>query len=106
MSETRHAEHVTVDAWWEDCIEGECDHVDEDGMPDDLSACPSFRMEVCVDCQVERGQTNDPAWWEGSLAPWPHESDGRKTMPPLVLHGPEAEPPIFKPSPDGQEKNR
>lgn len=96
MPENKHAEHVSVDAWSADCIEGECDHVDENGMPDDLSVCPSFSMEVCVDCQVERGLTSDPAWWEGALSPWPHEPEARELTPPLVPHGPEAEPPIFK----------
>ena len=27
-----HTEHVTVEAWAADCIEGECEHIDEDGM--------------------------------------------------------------------------
>lgn len=92
-----HEEHVTIEAWSADCIEGECEHVDEDGMPDDLSACPGFDMEVCVDCQVERGLTNDPAWWEGALSPWPHEPEDREPSPPQrVVHGPDPEPPIFK----------
>lgn len=93
-----HTEHVTVDAWAEDCIEGECEHVDEDGMPDDLSACASFQMEVCVGCQVERGLTSDPAWWEGALSPWPCEYVPEPAVP-LMQHGPGAEPPKFKPQP-------
>lgn len=93
-----HTNHITIDAWSADCIEGECDHIDEDGMPDDLSACVSFPMEVCVDCQVERGLTSDPAWWEGALSPWPHDPEDHEPTPPLVQHGPEVEPTIFKPS--------
>lgn len=93
-----HTEHVTVDAWAADCIEGECEHVDEDGMPDDMSACASFRMEVCVGCQVERGLTSDPAWWEGALSPWPCEYVPEPAVP-LMQHGPGAEPQKFKPQP-------
>ena len=93
-----HTNHITIDAWSADCDDGECDHIDEDGMPDDLSACVSFPMEVCVDCQVERGLTSDPAWWEGELSPWPHDPEDHEPTPPLVQHGPEVEPTIFKPS--------
>lgn len=96
---TVHTEHVTVEAWSADCIEGECDHIDENGMPDDLTACPSLPMEVCVGCQVERGLTSDPEWWEGALSPWPCEFRPEPAVP-LMTHGPEPEPPLFKSYPD------
>ena len=96
-----HTEHITIDAWSADCIERECEHIDEDGMPDDLSACPSFPMEVCVDCQVERGLTSDPAWWEGALSPWPCEfvpEPATRDLARAAL--------LAALTPDGQEKNR
>lgn len=90
---TNHTEHIEVTVWSMDCIDGDCEHVDEEGMPDDLSTCPSSEMEACVDCMVERGYPADPGdGWEGAIAPWPH----REPAPPLVPHGPEPEPAIFK----------
>ena len=87
-----HQEHVTVEAWSMDCVEGECEHRNEDGEPEDLSACEGFEMEVCVDCMVARGHDRDPKWWEGAFDKWPCTA----LLPPLVEHGPEPEPPIFK----------
>ena len=90
-----HTEHVTIpDSLAADCFYGECEHVDEDGMPDDFSACPPVVFEVCVDCMDERGEGKDPALWEESLAKWPCTAH----LPPLVQHGPELMPPIFKPA--------
>ena len=96
-----HTEHVTViDALAANCVDGECEHVDENGMPDDYSACPRVVVEVCVDCMEARGDGRDPVWWE-SLAMWPCTAH----VPPLVQHGPELMPPIFKPAfhPTGRE---
>lgn len=73
-----HSEHVTVtDARWQDCLEGECDHPDEDGQPEDMSTCPSLTVEVCVECMVEDERGRDPRHWDDcELHPWPHpESD-------------------------------
>lgn len=70
-----HKEHVTVDtAYWADCLEGECEHVDEDGLPEDMSACPRVPpFEVCVDCMDAEGFGRDPAHWDDvPLTPWPH----------------------------------
>jgi len=65
-----HLEHVRLDAYSMDCIEGECDHRDEDGQPEDLSACPTSQMEVCVDCQEIGGASREPSNWE-VYAEWP-----------------------------------
>ena len=70
-----HSEHVTVTtARLYDCLEGECDHVDEDGEPDDMSLCPTLTLEVCVDCMdgiEDRGR--DPERWDDvELHEWPH----------------------------------
>ncbi|MBC6496089.1 hypothetical protein BEP68_14760 [Microbacterium sp. 4-7] len=70
-----HVEHITVaTAYREDCLEGECDHVDEDGEPDDMSACsPVPAFEVCVDCMEADGHGRDPEHWDDvPLVPWPH----------------------------------
>jgi len=69
-----HTEHATaIDARWENCLEGECDHVDEEGQPEDMSACPVVALEVCVDCMDERGHGRDPgAWDDVALVEWPH----------------------------------
>ena len=68
-----HAEHVQVEAWSMDCIDGDCEHRDEDGKPEDLSACPSSLMEVCVDCMEIAGVGRDPKHWEAVLHEWPCE---------------------------------
>lgn len=72
MSEMKHAEHVTVEAWPSNCIEGECDHLDEHGEPD-FELCPSTQVEVCVDCMDEEGFGRDPEGWDDTpLEEWPH----------------------------------
>jgi hypothetical protein len=73
-SDARHAEHVTIEwAYEADCLEGECVHVDEDGEPDDLSACPTVPpFEVCVDCMDDKGVGRDPENWDDApLTAWP-----------------------------------
>lgn len=73
-----HTEHVRVtECWHMDCTEGDCDHRDEFGEPEDLSACPPAPMDVCVGCMVDRGAGADPAHWEDApLIPWPCEKTG------------------------------
>lgn len=68
-----HTEHVTVtDARDYDCLEGECEHVDEDGQPEDMSACPVLTLEVCVDCMAEHERGRNPeGWGDLPLATWP-----------------------------------
>lgn len=86
----KHEEHITLETWNADCIEGECDHVDEDGMPEDLSACPSSQTKVCVDCMDEQEKGRDPDLWEQVTA-WPCDD-----TPPEASPAPE--PSIFKPT--------
>ena len=76
-----HAEHVQVEAWSMDCIDGDCEHRDDDGKPEDLSACPSAPMEVCVDCMEIAGAGHDPKQWEERLSPWPCEHAKPATDP-------------------------
>ncbi|RZU64615.1 hypothetical protein EV379_0918 [Microterricola gilva] len=91
-----HAEHVELEAWWEDCTEGECDHRDEDGEPTDLTACPSFMFEVCVDCMAEEDAGREPGGWNfRPLLPWPHPGSTGWTETP-----PTPEPALFKPRPE------
>lgn len=68
-----HSEHVTVtDARDYDCLEGECEHLDEDGQPEDLSACPTLTLEVCVDCMAEHERGRGPEDWDDlPLTEWP-----------------------------------
>lgn len=90
-----HLEHKTIsNAFAEDCFYGECEHVDENGEPEDFSACPAIALEVCVDCMVERGQGSDPERWEDVLVGWPHGPKGESA--------PEApiQPAILKPPPE------
>ena len=70
-----HTEHVHVaECWPRDCLEGECEHRDEDGQPEDMTACPATPMEVCVGCMVDSGAGADPSVWEDApLYPWPCE---------------------------------
>lgn len=73
-SDATHAEHVTVSwAYWGNCLEGDCEHLDEDGQPEDLSACPNVPpFEVCVDCMEEDGRGRDPEHWDDvPLIAWP-----------------------------------
>lgn len=73
-----HAEHVTVStAYPEDCLEGECDHRDEDGEPEDMTACtPVPPFEVCVDCMDLAGCGRDPECWDDvPLIAWPHTEE-------------------------------
>ena len=84
-----HTERVTItDALGWDCVEGECEHYDEDevGMWD---SCPRITIEVCVDCMDEREFGRDPRFWEELVS---------HTDPPQP--DPVPEPAIFKPSPD------
>ncbi len=67
-----HAEHVTVEAWMRDCIEGDCEHVDKDGEGS-LDLCPSEQFTVCVDCMDEKGAGRDEEDWDDwPLEAWPH----------------------------------
>ena len=97
---TKHSEHTTVEAWHMDCLEGGCEHRDERGEPEDLSVCPSFQMEVCVDCMAERGFERVTTWWEGPFDEWPCTA----SIPPLADHGPDPEPPIFRPNNENKVK--
>lgn len=57
-----HKQHVTVEEEWPlDCIEGDCEHRDEDGQPEDLSVCPPIPMEVCIGCMVTGGSARIPS---------------------------------------------
>lgn len=72
MAETKHAEHATVEAWPHDCLEGECDHLDEHGEPD-FDRCPSIQFVTCVDCMDEKGAGRVPEDWDDwPLEAWPH----------------------------------
>ncbi len=72
MKIENHAENVEVDAWARDCIEGECEHVTEEGEGD-LDLCPVIRFTVCVDCMAEAGAGRDEEGWDGwPLEAWPH----------------------------------
>lgn len=67
-----HTEHVTVtDVREWDCLEGGCDHLDERGEPEDMSACPIFTVEVCVRCMVDRYGLGPGEWEDLSLVEWP-----------------------------------
>lgn len=94
-----HAEHRTLEAWPEDCVEGECDHRDEDGEPQDLTVCPSIMFDVCVDCMDEEGAGREREGWDfRTLLPWPHPLSAGWTETP-----PPQEVAIFNPSPDPNE---
>lgn len=95
---TAHARHIEVEAWPADCLEGECEHVDEWGEPEDMSACPSLQFDTCVDCMVEEGRGDDPGDWDDTpLMPWPHPgSEGWTETPP-------AEPSIFREPPAARQ---
>lgn len=91
-----HKERVTItDALGWDCVEGECEHIDEAGQPEDWSACPKLTIEVCVDCMDEREFGRDPRFWEELVS---------HTEPPMP--DPVPEPAIFKPSPDREVRSR
>ncbi len=93
---TEHTRHTVLEtAVAADCYYGECEHIDENGEPDDFSACPRVPVEVCVDCMVERGLGDDPAYWE-DLAPWPHTERDQPLPGGAELQGP---PAILKPPP-------
>lgn len=70
-----HRDHVTVEAWLGDCIEGECDHVDPDTADSTdraLDTCPSIQFVVCIDCMDEQGTGRDERYWDDMpLCPWP-----------------------------------
>lgn len=92
---TDHLEHRTVpNALGEDCFYGECEHLDENGQPEDFSACPTISLEVCVDCMVEHGHGSDPEFWEDGLVAWPHEPKEEPTPEAPKL------PAILKPPPE------
>lgn len=92
---TDHLEHRTVpNALGEDCFYGECEHLDENGQPEDFSACPTISLEVCVDCMVERDHGSDPEFWEDGLVAWPHEPKEEPTPEAPKL------PAILKPPPE------
>ncbi|WP_292727127.1 hypothetical protein [Microbacterium sp. UBA837] len=90
-TETKHAEHVKVDAYAADCLEGECEHVNEWGEGD-LELCPVIKFDTCIDCMDEAGAGRDPEGWEEwPLNAWPHPGSAgwTETAP---------EPRIFKES--------
>ncbi len=72
-TENPHTRHVLVtECWPADCIEGECEHRDEWGEPEDMSVCPPTPMEVCIDHMIERGLGGDPRRWDDApLDEWP-----------------------------------
>ena len=73
--ERRHAEHIMVEARHGDCLEGECEHVDEWGEGD-LDLCPVVHFDTCVDCMDEAGHGRDPDEWEEiPLEAWPHPGE-------------------------------
>ncbi|MCJ1709262.1 hypothetical protein [Microbacterium sp. VKM Ac-2923] len=80
-----HADHVTVEAWPLDCIEGECDHVTEEGEGD-LGLCSPTNFAACVDCMDEKGAGRDEEGWEDwPLEAWPHPgSSGWMETPPTM----------------------
>lgn len=80
-----HAEHVTVHAWPLDCIEGECEHVTEEGEGD-LDLCSATDFVTCVDCMDEKGAGRDEEGWEDwPLEAWPHPGSAVWTeTPPAV----------------------
>lgn len=78
-------------AEWRKAIEGYLTHERAGGKRTSTSAARRQHLEV------DRGMTNDPAWWEGALSPWPCEFRLEPAVP-LMPHGPEGEPPKFKPS--------
>lgn len=85
-----HTERVTItDALNWDCVEGECEHIDEDGQPEDWWACPKITIEVCVDCMDERGHGRDQRFWEELVS----HTDTPEPEP-------EPEPSIFKTAAD------
>lgn len=87
MPDMKHAEHVTVpETWPSDCLEGECEHRDEDGEPEGLDLCPSSPFEVCLDCMDEEGFGRDPEQWDDTpLEAWPHPgSEGWHEMAPAL----------------------
>jgi len=66
-----HTEHVTVTTWAYACIEGDCEHTDDNGDPD-LNACPSTDLEICVDCMDIDGYTRNEENWDFTpLTTWP-----------------------------------
>ncbi len=69
----KHTRHILMtDCWPMSCIEGDCDHRDEDGEPWDMTVCPPTPMEVCVDCMVAEGRGADPEQWDDCpLEAWP-----------------------------------
>lgn len=73
MNALLHGESVTVtDAMAYDCIEGGCDH-DED-------ECPTFDVTVCVDCMDEAGYGRDASRWDDfqPLSEWPHKDETKR----------------------------
>lgn len=85
MSE--HNEHVTAsETWPTSCLEGECEHRDEEGQPEDMSVCPSSPYEVCIDCMDEGGFGRDPLYWDDApLSGWPHEPKPEPVAPMPAL---------------------
>lgn len=81
-----HEEHVLLETWSEDCVEGECDHGTDGDPTEDLSQCPSTFLEICVDCMDDRGAGRDPGLWE-NVTRWPCDLTPETTP----------EPPMFKP---------
>lgn len=71
-----HTEHIAVDTYARTCIDGGCEHVDENRQPEDLADCPSTTLDVCIDCMHElgHGRIPDENWDDVALALWPHDT--------------------------------
>ncbi|MGW9020674.1 hypothetical protein ACWGOE_04220 [Leucobacter chromiiresistens] len=68
-----HARHLLVTECWPlSCLEGDCDHRDENGEPEDMTVCPPTPMEVCVGCMIAEGRGAAPDHWDDCpLEAWP-----------------------------------
>lgn len=97
-----HTERVTItDALAWDCVEGECEHYDEDEADMGMwEHCPKITIEVCVDCMEERGHGREERFWEELVS----HTDPPEPGPPTSL----PEPSLFKPAAEGagQPTNR
>jgi hypothetical protein len=85
-SELAHAEHVTVEAWHQDCLEDECEaHHDEHGSR--IEDCPPIDFTVCVDCMDDKGAGREEEGWDDwPLEAWPHPgSVGWTETPPAIF---------------------
>lgn len=69
----KHTRHVLMaECYPRNCLEGDCDHRDENGEPWDMTVCPPTPMVVCLDCMVAEGRGADPEHWDDCpLEAWP-----------------------------------